>query len=116
MGLWGMLEILFIAPIAAVEIIVSVPTMELLKAEWRQERCAWLRVAVPKLVRSVSRPLGRLMLRDPRNHSYLPWMFVLGVFVPALFFWALRRHMTHGLEISTLCIYAAVTATIFRDT
>jgi len=37
--------------------------------------------------------------------SYLPWMFILGCCVPALFFWALRRHMTHGLELSTLCIY-----------
>merc|ERR1719277_2982368 len=79
--------------------------MELLKAEWRQKRCAWLRNSVPELVRSVSRPLGRLMMRDPRNHSYLPWMFFLGTLVPALFFWAMRRHATHGLEFSTLCIY-----------
>jgi len=84
---------------------VSVPTMELLKAEWAQPRCQWLRHTIPELVRSVSRPLGRWMMKDPRNHSYLPWMFILGVLVPSLFFWALHRHMTYGFELSTLCIY-----------
>eukprot|EP00928_Gymnodinium_smaydae_P013501 TRINITY_DN14920_c0_g1_i4.p1 TRINITY_DN14920_c0_g1~~TRINITY_DN14920_c0_g1_i4.p1 ORF type:complete len:639 (-),score=123.46 TRINITY_DN14920_c0_g1_i4:454-2370(-) len=102
---WGVVEILFIAPIVAIEILVTVPTMELIKAEWRQKRLAWLREALPEMVRSVSRPLGRLMMRDPRNHSYLPWMLLLGVCTPALFFWAMKRHAQFGLEFSTLCIY-----------
>mmetsp|Transcript_70914 Transcript_70914/g.178783 ORF Transcript_70914/g.178783 Transcript_70914/m.178783 type:complete len:631 (-) Transcript_70914:119-2011(-) len=102
---WSVIEIFFIAPILGLEILITVPTMELVKAELRQERFAWLRNGWPELVRSVSRPLGRLMMRDPRNHSYLPWWFLLGTFVPALFFWALRRHAAYGLEFSTLCIY-----------
>lgn len=102
---WGVVEILFIAPILGIEILVTVPTMELLKAEWRQPRCAKLREALPELVRSISRPLGRLVMRDPRNHSYLPWMIFLAVFTPTMFFWALRRHANYGLEFSTLCIY-----------
>jgi len=103
--LWGFLEILFIAPIAAVCIGVAVPAMVALKAIWRHPRCSALREGIPELVRCVSRPLGRLLLKDPRNHSYIPWMFFLGTFTPALFFWAMRRHSTHGLEFSTLAIY-----------
>eukprot|EP00408_Alexandrium_pacificum_P068334 CAMPEP_0171160256 /NCGR_PEP_ID=MMETSP0790-20130122/3460_1 /TAXON_ID=2925 /ORGANISM="Alexandrium catenella, Strain OF101" /LENGTH=578 /DNA_ID=CAMNT_0011624777 /DNA_START=71 /DNA_END=1807 /DNA_ORIENTATION=- len=103
--LWGLLEILFIAPIAAVCIGVVVPTMVVLKAIWRHPRCAALRSGIPELVRCFSRPLGRALLKDARNHSYIPWMLFLGTFTPALFFWAMRRHSTHGLEFSTLVIY-----------
>lgn len=102
---FGVLQMAFIAPIVIVEIVVTVPTMALLKAELAQARCKWIRTNIPEMVRSVSRPLGRLMMRDPRNHSYLPWMALLGIFTPALFFWAFNRHMKHGLEFSTLCIY-----------
>jgi len=84
---------------------VTVPTMVVLKAAWRHPRCSFIRRTLPELVRSASRPLGRALLKDPRNHSYIPWMLVLGLFTPALFLWALRRHATYGLEFSTLAIY-----------
>jgi len=84
---------------------VVVPAMAALKAAWRHPRCATLRDVIPELVRSVSRPLGRVMLKDPRNHSYIPWMLFLGTFTPALFLWAMRRHAAHGLEFSTLAIF-----------
>jgi len=60
---------------------------------------------MPELVRCISRPLGQLVLRDPRNHSYLPWMIWLGTVTPCLFFWALKRHANYGFEFSTMCIY-----------
>jgi len=103
--LWGFLEILFIAPIAAVSIGVAVPTMFALKAVWQHPRLSALRAGVPELVRSVSRPLGRALLKDPRNHSYIPWMLFLGTFTPALFLWSMWRHSVHGLEFSTLAVY-----------
>jgi len=102
---WGVAEILFIAPLLGIEIAVTVPVMELVKAEWGRKRFARLREVLPELVRSFSRPLGRLTMRDPRNHSYLQWMFLGGIVTPIFFFWALRRHMLYGFEFSTLVMY-----------
>jgi len=102
---WGVLEVLLIAPLLGIEIMVTVPAMELLKAEWRQKRFSYFRERIPELVRSVSRPLAKLTMRDPRNHSYLPWMALGGIMTPILFFWALNRHAQYGLEFTTLVIY-----------
>jgi len=103
--LWGVAEIAFMAPIFAIEIVVTVPLMTALRHVWRHRSMAAFRTGVPEMVRSVSRPLGRLMLLDARNHSYIPWMLLLGTCIPGLFFWAMRQHAEHGLELSTLCIY-----------
>ena len=102
---WGALEIAFIAPLSAALILSVVPLMEILKAIWTHRKFAWMRETLPDLVRALSRPLGRLVLKDPRNHSYLPWMVCIGSLIPCMFFWAMRRHATHGLELSSLIIY-----------
>mmetsp|Transcript_76462 Transcript_76462/g.231795 ORF Transcript_76462/g.231795 Transcript_76462/m.231795 type:complete len:528 (+) Transcript_76462:56-1639(+) len=103
--LWGLLEIIFLAPLAAILIVVVVSMMVVLKYLWLHPMCAALREQIPELVRSVSRPLGRLMMKDPRNHSYIPWIAFLSIGTPTLFFWAMRRHSLYGLEFSTLFIY-----------
>jgi len=104
-AVWGLLEVLFVAPLVGACVACVVPVMAVLQVVWHHPCMAQMREAVPEMIRSVSRPLGRLMLRDPRNHSYLPWMLILGVFTPSIFFWAMSRHARYGLELSTLFAY-----------
>eukprot|EP00933_Yihiella_yeosuensis_P066572 TRINITY_DN7090_c0_g2_i1.p1 TRINITY_DN7090_c0_g2~~TRINITY_DN7090_c0_g2_i1.p1 ORF type:complete len:439 (-),score=44.34 TRINITY_DN7090_c0_g2_i1:125-1441(-) len=101
----GSAEIAFIAPLMAILIGIVVSWFEACMWIIKQPFMAGLRVSVPEFVRSLSRPLGKIMLRDERNHPYLPWMLVTGVFTPALFCWALYRHVNYGFEFSTLLIY-----------
>lgn len=66
----------------------------------------WLKHGLPELIRNkLSIPMGHVMLKDPRNHSYLPWISFLATYSPFLFFWALKRYQAHGLELSTLFVY-----------
>lgn len=66
----------------------------------------WIRLGLPRLVRTkFAVPMGQIMLKDPRNADYLPWITFLACFTPALFGWALWRHREYGLEFSTLFLY-----------
>ena len=49
--------------------------------------------------------LGNVILLDPRNSPYLPWMAWSLMSLPPLFKWAYNRHMTYGFEVSTFLIY-----------
>ena len=60
-------------------------------------------------VRAVQRfifyQIGRRILMDTRDSSYLPWM-AHGLFIlPVVFFWARARYMEHGFEFTTFLIY-----------
>jgi len=102
---WGALVVIFVAPIVAVVICTTVPAMSVLKAIWNHKHTGFMRNNIPEMVRSVSRPLGRLLLLDPRNHSYIPWMAVFGLYTPCVFAWAMWRYNKFGLEFTTLALY-----------
>mmetsp|Transcript_48729 Transcript_48729/g.139364 ORF Transcript_48729/g.139364 Transcript_48729/m.139364 type:complete len:522 (+) Transcript_48729:52-1617(+) len=102
---WGGLEMLCIAPIAAVSICIVVPAMKVLRAIWSHPRAAPARTYISRFIESCSEPLGRIVLRDPRNHPYLPWMMFLSAWTPALFLWVLRRHARNGLELPILFLF-----------
>eukprot|EP00442_Polarella_glacialis_P018942 CAMPEP_0115131386 /NCGR_PEP_ID=MMETSP0227-20121206/53083_1 /TAXON_ID=89957 /ORGANISM="Polarella glacialis, Strain CCMP 1383" /LENGTH=446 /DNA_ID=CAMNT_0002536891 /DNA_START=93 /DNA_END=1433 /DNA_ORIENTATION=- len=102
---WGAAECAFIGPLMVILIGTVVGWMEACKYIWAHPRFSLVRKYLPEAIRSVSRPLGRVMLTDPRNHSYLQWMLLLVFVVPGLFFWAMWRHAHYGFELSTLLIY-----------
>lgn len=102
--MWGAAEVAFISPLFAVLIAFNVGWYHICMYVWYHRYFVRCREAIPELIRSVSRPLGRWMLQDPRNHAYLPW-FALLSFVPMLFFWAMWRYHHYGFEFSTLVIY-----------
>mmetsp|Transcript_81207 Transcript_81207/g.143199 ORF Transcript_81207/g.143199 Transcript_81207/m.143199 type:complete len:435 (-) Transcript_81207:115-1419(-) len=106
--IWGAAEITFIAPLMAVLIAIVVVWMKVLDHIWTHPRTAQIRNTLPELVRSVSRPLGKILFADPRNHAYLPWMALLGTLIPFCFFWAMWRHATYGFEFSTLVLYHVI--------
>lgn len=60
---------------------------------------------VKEKVNAVSAAVGRAVLLDPRNHPYLPWMFLHLVMCPLLAWWAWSRHSVHGFELSTFVLY-----------
>lgn len=103
---WGGLELLFIAPLAALLITSSEVTWWAILKVWRHPSMTAVKLGIKQGVENkFSIPMGKIMLKDPRNHSYIPWISFLAVFAPFLFFWALRRYQTYGLEFSTLFIY-----------
>ncbi|CAJ1364970.1 unnamed protein product [Effrenium voratum] len=103
--IWGSAEVAFISPLFAVLIGVNVAWFNACMYVWRHPKFARCSSAMPELIRSVSRPLGRIMLQDPRNHSYLPWLALMCTSTPLLFFYAMYRHHHYGLEFSTLVMY-----------
>lgn len=55
--------------------------------------------------RSFFQAVANVIMLDPRDASYLPWM-VWGTFIqPAAFLWAYNRYQQYGLELSTFVIY-----------
>lgn len=55
--------------------------------------------------RAFFQSVANVILLDPRDASYLPWM-VWGTFIqPAAFLWAYNRYNLHGLELSTFLLY-----------
>lgn len=71
---WACFEIAFIGP-PFVFLIASVTFVW-----WAIQRIYFSLKALhflPEAVRSVTRPLGKILLKDPRNHSYLPWILFL---------------------------------------
>jgi len=103
--IWGAAEVLFISPLFVVEIFANLSWFHACSFVWHHRNFARFKAAIPELIRSVSRPLGRLLLKDPRDHSDLPWLALVGTVTPVLFFWAMWRHANFGFEFSTLVIY-----------
>lgn len=102
---FGAVMIAFIAPLMAILIGSVTVWMNVLKHVWYHPRSGALRTTLPWLLRSFSEPLGHLTMKDPKNHSYLPWMIFLGIFIPSMFLGAMYRHSVHGLELHTLFLY-----------
>lgn len=102
--------IVFIAPIMAVLIGSVLTWFHVMRWAWRHPLCPAAIRRLPTTIDSISFSFGRHLLRDSRNHSYLPWIFGVGIAMPLLFLWALHRHASHGLELSTLVIYHVLRA------
>ena len=46
---------------------------------------------INNLVAQVAKRVGKLILNDPRNYSFLPYIFFLTVWAPLLFTWAVYQ-------------------------
>ena len=67
--------------------------------------CRFVLEKIRSFQRFVFYQIGRCILLDTRDSSYLPWMAYGLVCVPLLFYWALNRHLTHGFEVTTFLLY-----------
>lgn len=46
---------------------------------------------IPEKIRSFNRVIGKIMLRDPRDHSYIPWIVFLAIYPPSLLYFFYKR-------------------------
>lgn len=72
--------------------------------------CLWahkhLRLGVINAaVRKLAERAAPLLLKDPRNAPYLPYIFFLALWAPGLFLWALYKHHTEGFQWSVFFLY-----------
>eukprot|EP00050_Salpingoeca_kvevrii_P006064 m.287215 g.287215 ORF g.287215 m.287215 type:complete len:443 (-) comp11730_c0_seq1:335-1663(-) len=98
----GVLEMLFIGAPMAILIVTANCSWFLMKAVYD---AVPLLQRLPDLVRAFSIPAGKALLRDPRDHSYIPWILFLSTWPVYWLYWAYTRHTTYGFEISTFLVY-----------
>jgi hypothetical protein len=60
---------------------------------------------VAQVKRWISSTIARYIMRDARNHDFLPWLFGCSVIPPLLLYWAWQRYQVYGLELTTMLIY-----------
>ena len=85
---WALIEIILVAPPMLFFIAsVTFTWWAILKIYHSSETLKKL----PEKVRAVTRIFGKILLNDPRNHSYIPWIFFLAIYPPTLLFLFYRR-------------------------
>eukprot|EP00929_Paragymnodinium_shiwhaense_P006731 TRINITY_DN1106_c0_g2_i11.p1 TRINITY_DN1106_c0_g2~~TRINITY_DN1106_c0_g2_i11.p1 ORF type:complete len:554 (-),score=80.35 TRINITY_DN1106_c0_g2_i11:346-1944(-) len=103
--MWGALILAFIGPFVVFLITAAEASWYILQKVWKHPRLSFLR-KLPNLIHtSISEPCSVIMMKDPRNAAYLPWITFGACLPPALFLWAARRHHMYGFELSSLFLY-----------
>lgn len=67
-----------------------------------------MREATDKVVqmkRRLSQSVANCIMKDPRNHDYLPWLLACSVIPPILLCWAYQRYRQHGFELWVMLVY-----------
>eukprot|EP00931_Biecheleriopsis_adriatica_P064127 TRINITY_DN38966_c0_g1_i1.p1 TRINITY_DN38966_c0_g1~~TRINITY_DN38966_c0_g1_i1.p1 ORF type:complete len:459 (-),score=64.86 TRINITY_DN38966_c0_g1_i1:69-1325(-) len=63
------------------------------------------RESVRVVVEGTAKAIGKIVLRDPRNWSFLPWMLWTAVLPPALLYMVWSRYRIHGFEVLPALLY-----------
>eukprot|EP01095_Lingulamoeba_sp_RSL-Kostka_P011735 TRINITY_DN454_c2_g1_i1.p1 TRINITY_DN454_c2_g1~~TRINITY_DN454_c2_g1_i1.p1 ORF type:complete len:443 (-),score=122.29 TRINITY_DN454_c2_g1_i1:149-1477(-) len=98
----SIIALLFAGPLVGILIFTATVSMIFLEKIW--EKLTFLHF-IPKGVDSISKKLGQVVLNDPRNYQYLPYILWLCVWPLGLFIYAFYRNETQGFEWWFLVLY-----------
>eukprot|EP00929_Paragymnodinium_shiwhaense_P030283 TRINITY_DN17187_c0_g1_i1.p1 TRINITY_DN17187_c0_g1~~TRINITY_DN17187_c0_g1_i1.p1 ORF type:complete len:469 (+),score=79.21 TRINITY_DN17187_c0_g1_i1:101-1507(+) len=102
----GALQIAFVGPFVIFLIAAAESSWYVLMKVWQHPKNSYFRHKIPSLIMSLyAEPSARIMLKDPRNASFIPWITLGACLPPFIFLCAAHRHQAFGLELTTLFIY-----------
>jgi hypothetical protein len=76
---------------------------------WKLLQGIYFRVEALQRIRQrvldVAEVVGKKIMRDPRDFSYLPWMLWLSLYCPFILYYFYQRHAQHGFEWTMFLLY-----------